>query len=65
MSAPSATAVGSGAQLRITDPHAPGAEGYVYLYRKAAGSVLSQGANAHYVKYGFKLLAGGYKRPTN
>ena len=58
---PPGTAVGSGVQLRITDPLAPGTEGYVYLYRRATGSVLSQGAGKHYVKYAFKLLAGGYK----
>ena len=60
-SQPAGTALGTGVQVQITDPLAPGAEGYVYLYRKSVGSVLKQGANAHYVKYVFKLLAGGYK----
>jgi hypothetical protein len=33
----------------------------VYLFRKATGSGLAQGAKAHYVKYAFKLLSGPYK----
>ncbi len=60
-SQPVGTVPGSGVQVKVTDPLVPGAEGYVYLYRKSVGSPLKQGANAHYVRYAFKLLSGGYK----
>jgi hypothetical protein len=58
---PPGTKPGTGEAIRVTDPVAPGAEGYVYLFAKTAGSKLQQGARAHYVKYSFKLKAGGYK----
>lgn len=60
-SRPAGTAVGTGVQVRVTDPLDLGAEGFVYLYRKSTGSPLKQGASAHYVKYSFRLSSGGYK----
>lgn len=59
--APVGTVAGTGVSVHVTDPLAPGAEGYVYLFRKASGSGLAQGAGKHYVRYAFKLLSGGYK----
>ena len=35
---PAGTAAGTGVQVRVTDPLAPGAEGYVYLYRKSSAA---------------------------
>jgi len=58
---PTGTVAGSGVEIKVTDPLAPGAQGFVYLFRKAAGSTLTPGAGAHYVKYAFKLLSGAYK----
>lgn len=51
----------TGVEIHVTDPMAPGSEGYVYLFRKASGSGLAQGAHVKYVKYTFKLLSGKYK----
>ena len=48
-------------EIRVVDPLVPGAEGFVYLYRKAAGSGLKQGAGVKYLSYTWKLLNGGYK----
>jgi hypothetical protein len=65
--APAATPVpagiqaGTGVQLHVTDPLAPGSDGYVYLFRKVVGSTLVPGAHKKYVNYTFKLLSGGYK----
>ncbi len=59
---PTGTKPGTGVQVKVTDPLVPGSEGYVYLYRKAAGSGLKQGARVKYVGYKWKLLGGGYKK---
>ncbi|MEP6625248.1 MAG: hypothetical protein ABJC79_12445 [Acidimicrobiia bacterium] len=58
---PAGTTASTGVRVKITDPLDANAEGYVYLYRKAVGSPLKQGAATKYVKYTFKLLSGGYK----
>ena len=60
-SQPAGTVVGVATQIRVTDPLAPGAEGYVYLFRKTGTSGLKQSAGLKYVTYTFKLLSGGYK----
>ena len=60
-SQPAGTVAGVATEIHVTDPLSPGAEGYVYLFRKAAGSTLKQGAGVKYVTYTFKLLSGGYK----
>lgn len=60
-SVPVGALAGSGVRVTVSDPLSPGAEGSVYLFRKAAGSTLVQGAKQHYVKYVFKLVSGGYK----
>jgi hypothetical protein len=60
-SQPAGTVPGVAMEVHISDPLSPGSEGYVYLFRKAAGSGLTQGAGVKYVKYNFKLLSGGYK----
>ena len=60
-SAPGGTIAATGVQVKITDPLVPGAEGYVYLYRKVTGSGLTQGMGVKYVTYRFRLLSGGYK----
>lgn len=60
-SQPVGTAVGTGVQVHVTDPVNVGNEGYVYLFRKGAGSTLKQAAGAKYQKYVFKLLSGAYK----
>ncbi len=52
---PAGTKPGTGVQIKVTDPLVPGSEGYVYLYRKAAGSGLKQGAGVKYVSYKWKL----------
>jgi hypothetical protein len=61
-SKPAGTVADTGVQLAITDPLDPAAEGYVYLFRKAGGSGLSQSAKQKYVKYRWKLLNGSYKK---
>jgi hypothetical protein len=59
---PVGTKAGTGVRVRITDPLAPGSEGYVYLFRKGpGGGKLKPGAGAQYVKYTFKTLGGAYK----
>ncbi len=60
-SVPAGAVAGTGVRVMVSDPLIPGAEGFVYLFRKASGSSLVQGAKQHYVKYAFKLLSGGYK----
>ncbi len=47
--------------MHVTDPLAPGSEGYVDLFKKAYGSGLKPGAGKHYVKYTFHLASGSYK----
>ena len=64
-SQPAGTAVGTGVEVHVTDPVTVGNEGYVYLFRKSAGSPLKQAAGAKYQKYVFKLLSGGYKPTYN
>ncbi len=58
---PLGAAPGSGVQVQISDPLDPGAEGFVYLFRKAVGSSLKQGAGVRYVSYAFRLVSGNYK----
>jgi hypothetical protein len=59
---PFGTKAGTGVRVRITDPLSPGAEGYVYLFRKGpGGGKLKPGAGAQYVQYRFKTLGGAYK----
>jgi hypothetical protein len=59
---PAGTKVGTGVRVRITDPLAPGSEGYVYLFRKGpGGGKLKPGAGKQYVSYKFKTLGGAYK----
>ena len=60
-SQPAGTVAGIGSEVHVTDPLSPGAEGYVYLFRKTATSGLKQSAGVKYVTYTFKLLSGGYK----
>jgi hypothetical protein len=60
-SGPAGTLAGSGVQVRIADPTAPGNEGYVYLFRKGPGSKLKPTAGKKYVKYRFKVKSGPYK----
>ena len=59
---PAGTKLGTGVRIRVTDPLDPGAEGYVYLYRKAPWSGLVH-ARVKYLTYRFKIRSGGYK-PT-
>jgi hypothetical protein len=59
---PTGVVPGSGVEIHVTDPLAPGSEGFVYLFRKAKGAKLPQGAKVKYVKYNFKLLSGNYKK---
>ncbi|HEY7440475.1 MAG TPA: hypothetical protein VIC35_13850 [Acidimicrobiia bacterium] len=61
-SAPVGTVSGTGVAVHVTDPLAPGADGYVYLFVKAKGSKLQQGAGKKYVKYQFHLDSGNYKK---
>lgn len=56
---PASTKVGSGVQVKITDPLVPGSAGYVYLFRKKGR--LTSGAGQQYVHYTFGLLSGDYK----
>ena len=58
---PTGVVAGTGVAVHVTDPLAPGSEGYVYLFKKAYGSGLKQGAGKHYVKYAFHLVSGAYK----
>lgn len=58
---PGGTKPGTGVQIKVTDPLNPGAEGYIYIYRKASGSGLKQSAGVKYLTYKWKLLRGGYK----
>ncbi len=60
-SQPTGVVPGSGVEIHVTDPLAPGSEGFVYLFRKASGSGLVQGARVKYVRYAFRLLSGNYK----
>lgn len=48
-----------GVEVALSDRAAPGATGYVYLFRQAGG--LEPSAGARYVTYTFKLDAGDYK----
>ena len=59
---PVGTVAGSGVQVRVTDPLVPDAEGYTYLFRRAAGAKLVQGAHVKYVKSSWRIVAGGYKK---
>ncbi len=56
-SAPAGVEAGSGVEVAIADPAAPGA-GYVYLFRDATG--LDPAAGQQYVDYAFDLLSGPY-----
>jgi hypothetical protein len=58
---PTGVVAGTGVEVHVTDPLAPGSEGYVYLFKKAYRSGLQQGARKHYVKYTFHLASGSYK----
>jgi hypothetical protein len=58
---PAGTLAGSGVQVKVTDPLDPSAEGYAYLFRKAPGSTLAQGARVRYVKVAWRILSGAYK----
>jgi hypothetical protein len=58
---PIGVVAGTGVQVHVTDPLAPGSEGYVYLFKKAYGSGSKSGAGKHYVKYTFHLTSGSYK----
>jgi hypothetical protein len=49
---------GSGVQIAISDPLAPGEHGWVYLFRQ--DGTLSPGAGQQYVSYNFDLLSGPY-----
>jgi hypothetical protein len=60
-STPAGVVPTSGVEVHVTDPLAPGSEGFVYLFDKASHSGLAQGAHVKYVKYSFKLLSGKYK----
>ena len=57
---PSGTIAGSGVELQVRDPLAPGKAGYLYLF-KSNGS-RDPSAGRHYVQYDFRLLSGGYKQ---
>jgi hypothetical protein len=56
---PSGTVPGSGVELQVRDPLAPGQVGYLYLFR-SDGS-LDPSAGQDYVHYDFHLLSGDYK----
>ena len=59
---PVGTKAGTGVRVRVTDPLAPGNEGYAYLFRKGpGGGALKPGAGQQYVQYKFKVLGGSYK----
>ncbi len=58
---PAGTLAAPAVQVKVTDPLDPGAESYVYLFRKAAGSTLQQGARVKYVKSTWRILSGAYK----
>jgi hypothetical protein len=49
----------TGVELRITDPLAPGAESFVYLF--AHDGTLDPSAGQHLVDYDFSLASGDYK----
>src|SRR3954454_17630725 len=57
---PALTAKNSGTRIRVTDALDPGAEGFVYLFKRTSASLL-QGAGVSYVTSSFHLLAGAYK----
>ena len=56
---PSGVVSGSGVEVRVTDPLAAGAVGYVYLFRQTGA--LNPSAGKNYVTYNFNLLSGNYK----
>lgn len=56
-SEPADVVAGSGVDLRLTDPLAPGEVGHVYLFRSAGG--LDPAAGQDRVEYAFDLLAPG------
>jgi hypothetical protein len=58
---PAGTLAAPGVQVKVTDPLDPGAESYAYLFRKAAGSTLQQGARIKYMKSTWRILSGAYK----
>lgn len=58
LSEPPGAIPGTGVELRITDPLAPTAIGYAYLFR--SDGTLDPGAGQHYVSYAFNLLSGDY-----
>jgi hypothetical protein len=59
---PAQTVPGTGVEVHVTDPLAPGTDAFVYLFRKIDGSTLVPGAHKKYVAYTFKLSSGGYKK---
>jgi hypothetical protein len=56
--APSGTA-GAAVEVRVDDPLAPDAAGYVYLF--GSDGSLDPGAGRQYVSYDFRLYSGDYK----
>src|SRR4051812_16221608 len=58
---PTGTVAGSGTQVKVTDPLDPSAASYAYLFRKATGSGLVQGARVKYLKSTWRILSGAYK----
>jgi hypothetical protein len=57
---PALTARNSGVQVKVTDPLVPGAEGYVYLFKRSSGALL-QGAGVSYVTSTTTFVRGAYK----
>jgi hypothetical protein len=57
---PAGTIADSGVEVTVTDPAGGGAQGYVYLFRRAPGSDLQPGAGHDNVAYDFVLESGAY-----
>lgn len=59
---PAGTLAGTAVEIHVTDPLAPGNEGFVYLFRKMPGPAVKQAPGKRYVTYQFKLVSGNYKK---
>ncbi|MEY3362189.1 MAG: hypothetical protein RL531_1908 [Actinomycetota bacterium] len=58
---PPGTAIGSGVEVRITDPLVADSESYLYLFERATTGILPGGAGPRYASYAFRLISGSYK----
>lgn len=58
---PPGTAIGSGVEVRLTDPRVADSESYIYLFERATTGILPGGAGPRYASYTFRLTSGSYK----